>query len=415
MFRSLGVVALMMSCACGAAALPAVPGQGGPAWLELSSEHFTMWTDAKPARAHELLRQIEHLRRVIAGIAFPGIPSTIRSTVIALRDDTELSVWSSTGEGRAFAVPVLRPMWQPTIVMSAYSNSRRNDVTAAHELAHLVSFAAVRHQPRWFAEGLATYFESLGLDADARSIEVGGTSWPRDRALPAPTSIATLFAWHGAHPGLEEWRLYVTAWRLFSFLLNEHREEFVRYLELLDRVADAPVAERQAREQAAWRDAFPSLRDVDLDAVFRQWLVYGRHVVTTIQVQPQDDPMAERALPDADVYALYAVAHGSDKEQPQAKREIAAALAADPTNVVAHAVLVLQRKQLPTAEVGRAIAKAHPGDWRAWWLASLALRADRDAAEREADNRKACELALRDAVQGAPLRCPADLKHASSR
>lgn len=410
MLRCLVVGVLVVSAACGAAALPAVPGKGGPAWIELSSEHFTMWTDAKPARARQLLQQIERFRRIIAGIAFPGIPASAHSMIVALRDDSELTVFSATHESRAFATMSLPPLWQPTVVMSAYSNTRRNDVTAAHELAHVVSFAAIRYQPRWLAEGLAQYFETVGLDADATAIEVGGTSWGRDQRLPSPESVASLFAWHGMQPGAEEHRLYITAWGLVTFLRNTHGEEFLHYLGLLDRVADVPRAGQAAAVAAAWHEAFPSLPEGEVDGVFRPWLTAGRHVVTTIQVRPQDEPIAERPLPDGDVYALYAVAHGSEGERPQSEAEIAAALAADPTNVVAHSLAVLRGTPRLTAAGGRAIAKAHPGDWRAWWLASLALSDPADRDERDADHRKACVLAARDAVFGAPLRCPVDLR-----
>jgi len=413
MLRWLVVVGIALGVACGAAALPAVPGKGGPAWIELSSEHFTMWTDAKPDRARQLLRQIERFRRVIAGIAFPGIPASARGMIVALRDDSELSVFSPTGENRAFATTRLPALWQPAIVMSAFSNTDRNDVTAAHELAHLVSFAAIRYQPRWLAEGLAQFFETVGLDADAATIEVGGTSWGRDRRLPSPASVASLFAWRGIQPGAEERRLYVTAWGLVTFLLNTHGEEFLHYLELLDRVAEVPAAQQDAAVVAAWRAAFPSLPEAEVDAVFRPWLTAGRHVVTTIRVRPQDEPIAERSLPEGDVYALYAIAHRADAERPKSQAEIAAALAADPTNILAHALAVLRGTPQLTAEVGRAIARTHPGDCRAWWLASLALPDPADRAERDAANRKACVLAARDAVQGAPLRCPVDPRSSS--
>ena len=64
----LGVLGVVAGCA---ATFPAVPGKGGSAWLELTSEHFTVWTDADPVTAHELVNELEHARQVIVGIAFP--------------------------------------------------------------------------------------------------------------------------------------------------------------------------------------------------------------------------------------------------------------------------------------------------------------------------------------------------------
>src|SRR5262245_22427870 len=72
------MIAVLAGCA---AAVPQVPSQGGPAWRELTSEHFTVWSDADPGRARELVREMEHLRQVIVGVAFPGVPAGGRSLV----------------------------------------------------------------------------------------------------------------------------------------------------------------------------------------------------------------------------------------------------------------------------------------------------------------------------------------------
>ena len=66
------------------AAIPALPSQGGPAWTELTSEHFTLWTDSSPARGRELIDQCEHLHQIVFGVAFPWLPSSGKSFVIAL-------------------------------------------------------------------------------------------------------------------------------------------------------------------------------------------------------------------------------------------------------------------------------------------------------------------------------------------
>ena len=54
---------LVLACACHAA-IPAVPGQGGPAWHEVTSEHFVGWTDGDVDDARALIQTVEHLRQV---------------------------------------------------------------------------------------------------------------------------------------------------------------------------------------------------------------------------------------------------------------------------------------------------------------------------------------------------------------
>ena len=64
---------LLALAACRGPAVPAVPSQGGPAWIELASEHFTVWTDASRGRGVEMIREMEHLRQVVRGVGFASI------------------------------------------------------------------------------------------------------------------------------------------------------------------------------------------------------------------------------------------------------------------------------------------------------------------------------------------------------
>ena len=51
----MGAMIVAVLGACGAA-VPPVRGKGGPAWTELTSQHFTVWTDGDPANVRELMR-----------------------------------------------------------------------------------------------------------------------------------------------------------------------------------------------------------------------------------------------------------------------------------------------------------------------------------------------------------------------
>src|SRR5438132_294715 len=71
---------------------------------------------------------------------------------------------------------------------------RRRDMLT-HELAHVISFNVLPQQTHWFAEGLATYFESVRLDEVTNTLEVGVP--PRGRLLEArrhTMPVAALFA-----------------------------------------------------------------------------------------------------------------------------------------------------------------------------------------------------------------------------
>lgn len=59
-------LAIVLVAACNAH--PRLPSQGGPAWAEVKSEHFTLWTDASTARSHELVRALERGQQMITAV-----------------------------------------------------------------------------------------------------------------------------------------------------------------------------------------------------------------------------------------------------------------------------------------------------------------------------------------------------------
>lgn len=408
---TLGVLA-----ACGAA-VPPVPGNGGPGWVELTSPHFTVWTDGEPARVRELVREMERLRQVVVGVAFPSAPDGGRDLVIALHDDAELGAFTPTGEARAFAMPAHAPLWQPMIALPAFSNYSRGDVTVAHELTHMISYSVIHRQPRWFAEGMAKFFETIGLDPDEAKVDVGVA--PSYRGQPLQMAhlipISTLLTWRKISEN--ESRQYSTAWALFTFLLNEHRAELVRYMQLLDTTDEPEAALSPEQDAQVWGKAFPSLPLGAVDGELHQWLLTGHHVVLHFNLRLPQWPVSERRLGDAEVYAIRGLLRATVANQPaQARADIAAALAAEPTNVLARLLTVALDHKKVTTDDARAITAVHQDDWRAWLLASIAMSDGHgDRAELEAARRRACELISANPALIVPMKlCPGPAADRSS-
>jgi hypothetical protein len=402
-FRAVVIAGVLAACG---AAVPPLPSNGGPTWSELTSAHFTMWTDAPLDRARELIREMERMRQIVVGVAFPGAPDEGRNLVIALHDDAELAALSPTGEARAYASSGGEPLWQPLFVLSAYSNYSRDDRTVAHELTHVISFAVVHHQPRWLAEGMAKFFETVELDPDSTTADIGAAPQVRGQRMVMPhlVPISTLFEWERIAP--DESREYSTAWALFTFLINEHGPELQRYLELLDQPIERDVS-REAWRARVWSEAFPSLSLSTIDAVLQHWLVTGHHVVMHVKLELRASPIAERGLGEPDVLALRALLRPwVPAQQAQIHAEVAAALALEPTNVLAWLVRFANDHDNIPVEVGRAIAAAHPDDWRAWLLAAIALdRAHDDPAELAAAHARMCLLIGQNPALNPPTKC----------
>src|SRR4029079_3077495 len=58
------VVLSVVACAC-VPSIPPLPRDGGPSWLELKTEHVTLWTDAPSRDGRELVREVERRRELI--------------------------------------------------------------------------------------------------------------------------------------------------------------------------------------------------------------------------------------------------------------------------------------------------------------------------------------------------------------
>jgi hypothetical protein len=97
---------------------------------------------------------------------------------------------------------------------------------------------------------------------------------------------------------------------------------------------------------------------------------------------------------------LFTIA-GSDTE---AKASAQAALSLEPNHVTAQLVSASYFKDKLTPALGRAVAAAHPDDWRAWFLDAVALfRAEGESPEQQAAEARVCELIARNPAVVSPV------------
>jgi hypothetical protein len=320
---------LLLLAGCGAA-LPDVPSRGGPAWVELQSDHFTLWTDAGAGRGREIVTDMEHLRQVIYGVAFRGAVSNERSFVIALRDLDEVRVFVPK-QFVAFAFQLnAEGLRQSTIVLPADQNPTQYGDVVTHELVHVISHTAIRRQPQWLAEGLAKFFETTHIDAATGAVDVGtapiGMVSALRRLRPLPGS--SLFAC--AVKSCEDYRFYLSAWSLYSFLINAHGDELMAFETALDR--GEPV-------EATWDATFTTLPRDAIDRELYTWLTSGKHSVWHFNAKLEQHAIAERTLGDADVYAARALLRlVFHRDDPALDADLATALAIDPQHSLALAV-----------------------------------------------------------------------------
>jgi hypothetical protein len=393
---------VLMMClvvvACGGARLGGANKSEPPGpWRELTSEHFVVWTDASASRAPILMRTMENLRQVVLGVSFFKQEIPGKSFVIAFNDQSEVTpfvppqfiarAWSGDN--------VLR---QPVIVLaaSALEDDRR---IVTHELTHVVAFNVIQNQPAWFAEGIAGYFETVRLDEQKGTIEVGAPLDTRMQQIHETglTPISAVFACEQAT--CKDDRFYATTWALMTYLLNQHAAEMTQYM--------AKLIETPQKDQAQlWATMFPALPPEKLDHELASWLRYGRHTVMKYNVALRTWPVAEHPISEADVSAAKGLLRYFDAPTTVAA-ETTKALELDPTHVIANMLDSVGRDST-SMETAHAVTAAHPDDWRAWWIA---WRASTNGAEYREAREKTCTLVAQSALSGGVPECAAAAVH----
>jgi hypothetical protein len=236
----------------------------------------------------------------------------------------------------------------------------------------------VRHQPSWLAEGIATYFESA--QNHGGSVEAGLPREDRLRSIRTRGLLPTaeLFACRAVRNDCDQQMFYATAWAMFTFLVNAHLAELSRYLARLDELPPA-AADR------AWREVFPAMPPgIELDHALHDFTSFGKLALIHYDAPAVEVTPTVRAMTDGEVAPVRAMARLVHGDTPGALADAAVAERAEPTSLLAALAHVAADRAGVSLDTARAVAAAHPSDWRAYWLlARVATAQDaRDARDR---------------------------------
>src|SRR5574338_512253 len=223
------------------------PARGGQAWRELASDHFVLRTDLPRDEAGRLVGRLERMRAAVEAALFDGAPDVPgRVEVIAFRTADEYRPFAPEGSAGYYLRYAGGP---PRIVLSGEVAPWQRPLLA-HELTHHFLAGVFQRQPRWFAEGLAVYLESLGDDQPGRAISVGAPPAARlARARKAQVPVRDLLAWDGTSgDGGRALDRYASSWLLVHWLVSRRPAAFA---ELQRRLAAGEPPEE------AWCTALP--------------------------------------------------------------------------------------------------------------------------------------------------------------
>lgn len=356
------LLALVTPVACA----PRFGGQH-PRWQRVDTAHFTVYTDLAAEPARERAVSCEQLLSALHqhGWEATGEPP-LRMSVVMFADPSDFHAYGGYGTS-GYATHAL---FGPLLVLPAPRHGV-GYATLAHELTHGLAYQAMAYQPRWFSEGLASYFESAAFEGEHQFVlgrpPAGAAATLRERRIVPPSRLIA------GEPVDSEHAFYASSWALVHYLMTEHADAFADFQ---GRLAAGVPGER------AFREAFPQLGMAQLDADVAQYVGRGSVPAFVAPVQVSEVAATQRTLSRAEELGLEAVlwsrCHACDDGRARSDKALAAALAEQPHQLEA-SVLALADARVPAPEAmarARALTEAHPEAWLAWAaLVDAALRA----------------------------------------
>ncbi len=343
-------------------------------------------TDLGRADAARIVDQIELVRALLLKAMFDRpVETPERIEVVAFATQDELTEFTRSPMAVGFFAR--DPIGRQRIAIAGGLREQQSAVIA-HELAHLLSAHFLYRQPRWFVEGVATYFETVGRPRDDGRRAAG--TFPQEGILltlaEGPVPVREVLTWAAA----DHARLYAMSWLLVHYLMNNHGKRFTEYQRRLARVEDP---------RAAWNEIFPEwsldspLGSEALDVALEAHMRDRTWRYLSLQIPARSWRIVERPLTPPEVHTLrLELPRQAAADPAQLQAEVDEALREDPGHVAALAVGASRDPLLAPAIARRAIA-AHPNVPRAWELLGRSLRGADAGPEREAALRRAVELA----------------------
>jgi tetratricopeptide (TPR) repeat protein len=371
MVRRLGLALLFaLACAHVQSSQTAVPA----AWHELTSEHFTVFSDVPEDKARRAVADMELVRNALAELAWTTSKvDTARYQVVLLQSQEELREFAFKGLG-GFATS--DAFGEPILVVTA-DQDVIDDTLFKHELTHLIDKQFMVTKPRWVDEGIATYLESLQIDARRNRLTVGLPEGSRLKYLatyPMKRAFAVLQQGAEIETTTQEaaYAFETYSWLWVHWLADMKRPAFEDYLNRLAKGEET---------WAAFTAAFPGLREADvqrdLNAYFTQKLMRAGSAPLhpwsgTVQSKPME--AAEAVALRAELLGFHAGYVATPERRAEFEAEVRKALDIDPGNPLALA-------QTENGDPKPAIEK-HPDDWRAWLLYADRNHADQAALDK---------------------------------
>lgn len=369
--RLFGVLAMlvMWSSACAQPHL-VLPSRGGAHWLRVVGPNVTVYSDLPRATAERMAGDLERLLSAYLQAGWHTRGTLSRHVqVVLFKRFGDYQAYDETMHLGYYEGGIFFVQWLVTYRGAGFE-------TLTHELTHFVAFQAMPNQPRWFAEGIAQFFENVRLSDEGLVLGEPPPAYARlldhvdPEALQLP-STSRLFVRTGDNRDpLSETRFYVASWLLVHYLMMKHGDAFGRYQEALASGASF---------DDAWQKAFPGWTVEEVDRRLHQYLRTGVLMPYTVPVTVTEPRLQVSTLSDAEVASLWALLHlrcpsCDARATAELRNGVDTALRLDRDNLWARALQRTVLHQGMTIAEAQSLVNAHPGDWLAWTLLASVIR-----------------------------------------
>jgi tetratricopeptide (TPR) repeat protein len=381
-------------------------------WLQVSSPHFVVVTNASEKQGRRVADQFERMRSVFH-TAFPKaqVDPDAPIIVLAIKDAKDFralepEAYLAKGSLKLGGL-FLRAADKNYVLMRLDAEGEHPYAIVYHEYTHLLLSKSAEFMPLWLNEGLAEFYQNTDIrDKEALLGEPSADDilWLRqNRLLP----LATLFTVDHNSPYYHEENkgsiFYSESWALTHYLemkeFAEKTHHVPDYLDLLSKQVD-PVT-------AAGR-AFGDLKQLqqELDSYIHQTSGF-RQLKMMITTEVDDSAFKVQTLTGAQSDAVRADFLAYNSRTADAESLLDHVLQEDPNNVSAHETKgFLEFRQGHLEEAKKWYAQAVQLDSQSYlahyYFALIAMNGARDASDQEQ-----VESSLRAAIKLNPSFAPA--------
>jgi tetratricopeptide (TPR) repeat protein len=352
-----------------------------PVWLEVTSPHFIVVTDASEKQARHIAGQFERMQGVFHKI-LPGAHSDSGAPIVVLalknkRDFQTVEPAEYLTKGKLdLAGLFLQSNDRTYILVRLDAGGDHPYSTVYHEYTHYIT----RHAdlPLWLNEGIAEFYQNS--DIDSHEIRFGQPSTGdiqllrSQSLLPLPTLFTVDHDSPYYHDEEKGTMFYSESWALtYMLYINDFRNK----TNLIGNYLKALSAGQTSLPAAI--TAFGDLKK--LESALDTQISHGDFAYLTLPINLHIDEasygLKPLAPPDADAYRAAVLL--SDGRTDDARKLLDSVLAANPSNALAHetqGILHLRENDLEAARQSYTQAVAlHSTSFLAWYYAAtLTLR-----------------------------------------